>query len=203
MLAIGAIDILALGLLQTPFWIALLSTLNAGAIVKIITNTKYNKRALRSILKAICFALKQKNILDKDSYVDIKLVNGKYEITLINADIRCQNLFMKCLNEAISKKYNSRYILIANEKVFNIPSLFDKNKEGAEFFRKAYNKTNYTLKSKILYSKNGKGKLERLKLLLNQENIFKSDEQEIIDSNVDIKWLSAALCIDNDLEIKL
>lgn len=203
LLAIGAIDILALGLLQTPFWIALLSTLNAGAIVKIITNTKYNKRALRSISKAICFALKQKNILDKDSYVDIKLVNGKYEITLINADIRCQNLFMKCLNEAISKKCNSRYILIANEKVFNIPSLFDKNKEGAEFFRKAYNKTNYTLKSQILYSKNGKGKLERLKLLLNQEDIFKSDEQEIFDSNVDIKWLSAALGIDNDLEIKL
>ena len=203
LLAIGAIDILALGLLQTPFWIALLSTLNAGAIVKIITNTKYNKRALRSISKAICFALKQKNILDKDSYVDIKLVNGKYEITLINADIRCQNLFMKCLNEAISKKCNSRYILIANEKVFNIPSLFDKNKEGAEFFRKAYNKTNYTLKSQILYSKNGKGKLERLKLLLNQEDIFKSYEQEIFDSNVDIKWLSAALGIDNDLEIKL
>ena len=110
---------------------------------------------------------------------------------------------MKCLNEAISKKCNSRYILIANEKVFNIPSLFDKNKEGAEFFRKAYNKTNYTLKSQILYSKNGKGKLERLKLLLNQEDIFKSDEQEIFDSNVDIKWLSAALGIDNDLEIKL
>ena len=54
-----------------------------------------------------------------------------------------------------------------------------------------------------LYSKNGKGKLERLKLLLNQEDIFKSDEQEIFDSNVDIKWLSAALGIDNDLEIKL
>ena len=74
---------------------------------------------------------------------------------------------------------------------------------SAEFFRKAYNKTNYTLKSQILYSKNGKGKLERLKLLLNQEDIFKSDEQEIFDSNVDIKWLSAALGIDNDLEIKL
>ena len=203
LLAIGAIDILALGLLHTPFWITFLSTLNVGVIVKTITNTKYNKRALKSISKAICFALMQKNILDKNSYVDLKLVDGQYEITLINADIRCQNLFMKCLNEAISKKCNSRYILIANEKVFNIPSIFDKNKESAEFFRKAYNKTNYTLKSKILYSKNGKGKLERLKLLLNQEDIFKSEEQEIFDSNVDIKWLSAALGIDNDLEIKL
>ena len=203
LLAIGAIDILALGLLHTPFWITFLSTLNVGVIVKTITNTKYNKRALKSISKAICFALMQKNILDKNSYVDLKLVDGQYEITLINADIRCQNLFMKCLNEAISKKCNSRYILIANEKVFNIPSIFDKNKASAEFFRRSYNKTNYTIKSKILYSKNGKGKLERLKLLLNQEDISKSDEQEIFDSNVDIKWLSAALGIDNDLEIKL
>ena len=202
LLAVGAIDILALYLLHTPFWITFLSILNVGAIIRTITNTKYNKRALKSISKTICFALKQKKLLDKGSYVDIKLVNDKYEITLINADIRCQNLFMKCLNEAISKKGNSRYILIANEKVFNIPSLFDKNKESAEFFKNAYNKTNYTLKSKILYSKTGKGKLERLKLLLNQEDIFKNDEQEIFDSNVDIKWLSAALGIDNDLEIK-
>ena len=55
----------------------------------------------------------------------------------------------------------------------------------------------------IIIYKEGNGKLERLKLLLNQEDIFKSDEQEIFDSNVDIKWLSAALGIDNDLEIKL
>ncbi len=203
LIAMGTIDILALGLLNNPFWVTLLSALNAGVIARTITNTKYNKQALNSISKTICYALKQKNILDKDSHVNIKSVKGKYEITLVNADIHCQNLFMKSLNEAISKKCNSRYILIANEKVFNVPSLFDKNKESAEFFRKAYNQTNHSFKSKILYSKTGKGKLERLKLLLNQEDTYKTDVEELFDSNVDIKWLSSALGIGNDLEIKI
>ena len=210
LLTIGAIDILAFSvfypdvhiLLQSPFLITALSCINVGTIGRAIINNSYNKQALKSISKAICMALKQKNILNKDSFVDIKLIKSKYEITLINADVRCQNLFMKCLKEAISKKCDSRYILIANDKVFNVPSLFDKNKESAEFFRNVYSKTNYTLKSKIIYSKNGKGKLEKLKLLLKQEDVFKGDEQEIFDSNVDIKWLSAALGIDNDLEIK-
>ena len=202
LLSIGAIDIctfimLYANALKFPFLSAALFCINIGIIGNAIISNKYNKQALKSISKAICSSLKQKNILNKDSYVDIKVINGKYEITLINADIRCQNLFMRCLKESISKKCDSRYILIANDKVFNVPSLFDKNKESAEFFRKVYSKVNYNFKSKIIYSKNGKGKLEKLKLLLKQEEGLKNEEQEIFDSNVDIKWLSSALVIED------
>ena len=119
----------------------------------------------------------------------------------MKADIRCQNLFIKCLEEALSKKCDSRYLLVADGKVFNIPTLFDKNKESANFFRKIYNKKNLVMNSKVIYNKNRKGKLERLKLMLNQDDELKSDEKEIFDSNVDIKWLSAALGFENNLEI--
>ena len=210
LLALGAIDIITLStmypylpvLLQHPVLATAFAGLNVGTIGTTIINTKYNKTALKSISKAICFALKKKNILSKKSYVRIESVKGEYEITLMNADIRSQNLFMRCIKEAISKECNSRYIMIADDKVFNVPFLFDKNKENADEFRKAYNKTNFTIKSKIIYSKSGKGKLEKLKLLLKQEDITKSDEQEIFDGNVDIKWLSSALGIGNTLEIK-
>ena len=101
--------------------------------------------------------------------------------------------------KAISKEGNSRYILLDNDKAYNIPYLFDKNKESAEFFKNIYNKINHCFNSQIIYSKNGKGKLEKIKLLLKQENSFKGDEQEIFDGNVDVKWLSLALGVDNDL----
>ena len=89
---------------------------------------------------------------------------------------------------------------MANDKVYNVPSLFDKNKESAEFFRKVYAKTNLAVKTKIVYSKNGVGKLEKLKLLLEQEESNK-EEDDIFDSNVDLKWLSSALQI-NQIKIK-
>lgn len=207
LLAIGALDVLAFGifypniqmLLHFPLLTTILFALNAGTIGKvIINNAKYSKQALKSIANAICFALKQKNILNMNSYIHIETINGKYEVTLMNADVRSQNLFIKCLREAISPKCNSRYLLIANSKVFNVPLLFDKNKESAEYFRKAYNKVNHSIHSKILYTKTGKGKLEKLKLLLKQENISKCDEQELFDSNVDIKWISSALGLENN-----
>lgn len=188
---------------QSPICILTLLAINLGVIKKSIKNKNYDRRALKAIAKTICSALKQKNLLNGDSYIKIRSLNNQYEITLVDADMHSQNLFMKCLKEAISKECNSRYILLANDKAYNIPSLFDKNKESAEFFRNIYIKTNHDLNSQIIYSKNGKGKLEKMKLLLKQENSFKGDEQEIFDGNVDVKWLSLALGVDNDLGLKI
>ncbi len=183
---------------QPPIFLTLLAGItvaNVGFLTKKFLNIKYDKIALKNISKAICCALKEKNLLDKSANVNIEEINGNYEITLSKADIHCQNLFIKSLSEAISKKCNTRYLLLANDKVFNVPSIFDKNKESAEFFRKAYVKNNFTMNSKIIYSKNGIGKLEKLKLLLKQENDEINEEQIIFDGKVDIDWLSSVLGI--------
>ena len=184
---------------KSPVWILILLAINLGVIKRTIKNKNYNRSALKTIAKTICSALKQKNLLNENSYIKIKLLNNRYEITLVDADVHSQNLFMKCLKEAISKECNSRYILLDKDKAYNIPYLFDKNKESAEFFKNIYNKINHCFNSQIIYSKNGKGKLEKMKLLLKQENSFKGDEQEIFDGNVDVKWLSLALGVENDL----
>ena len=169
---------------------------DTGILGNIIIKSTYNKKALRNISNAICNALIEKNILSKDAYVDIEEANGKYVVSLYNADNRNQNLFLKCVDQAISKKYDTRYLLVANSKVFNVPFIFDKNKENAEFFRKVYSKTNFVLKSKIIYSKGKVGKMEKLKILLQQKDVHRDDEQEIFDGNVEVKFLSSALGMD-------
>ena len=184
---------------KSPMAMLIFLAINLGVIKRTIKNKNFDRRALKTIAKTICTVLKQKNLLNENSYIKIKSMNNQYEITLVDADIHSQNLFMKCLKEAISKEGNSRYILLDNDKAYNIPYLFDKNKESAEFFKNIYNKINHCFNSQIIYSKNGKGKLEKIKLLLKQENSFKGDEQEIFDGNVDVKWLSLALGVDNDL----
>ena len=52
----------------------------------------------------------------------------------------------------------------------------------------------------MIFSKTGKGKIEKLKIMMEQDEI--NEERAIFDSNVDIKWLSASLGIDNDLKIE-
>ena len=200
LIAVGALNILLFGALsptihsfQALLGLASIILADTGILGKIIVRATYNKKALSNISNAICNALIEKNILSKDAYVDITEANGKYVVTLFNADNRNQNLFLKCVDQAISKKYDTRYLLVANSKVFNVPFLFDKNKESAEFFRQVYSKTNFVLKSQIIYSKGKVGKLEKLKILLQQKDVHKNEEQEIFDGNVDVKFLAAAL----------
>ena len=103
------------------------------------------------------------------------------------------------LYEAISKKANTRYLLLSGKYIFNVPTLFDTNKETAQKFLNAYVKANLSFNAQIIFSKSGKGKIEKLKLMMEQEEL--DSEQAIFDSNVDIKWLSASLGLNNELKI--
>ena len=179
---------------------SIIGLLNIPVLINSMNKRNYNKKALKNIAKAICSALKNKKILDKKVSIKIENNNGNYEIFLINADTRSQNIFKKMLYEAISKKINTRYILLTGRYVFNIPSIFDTNKETAQKFLEIYKKENKVLNAKVVFSKSAKGKIEKLKLMMEQEEI--NEDQAIFDSNVDIKWLSASLGINNNLRIE-
>ena len=178
----------------------ILGLLNIPILTNGFNKRSYNKKALKNIAKAICSALKKKKLLDEKAYIKLENKNENYEIFLVNADTRSQNLFKKMLYESISKKITTRYLLIAGKYIFNIPSMFDTNKETAQDFLEIYKKENRVFKVKVIFSKTGKGKIEKLKIMMEQDEI--NEERAIFDSNVDIKWLSASLGIDNDLKIE-
>ena len=62
--------------------------INLGVIKRTIKNKNFDRRALKTIAKTICTALKQKNLLNENSYIKIKSMNNQYEITLVDADIQ-------------------------------------------------------------------------------------------------------------------
>ena len=194
---IGSFNVIALALgyfTFIPFGLACAGAVlyDAKEIVKFFKNHNYDETALRNISKTIFESLKKKNLLNDKAKLNIKRQQEKYEVNLLEADLRSQNLFIKCVEEAISKKCNTRYLLIADDKVFNVPSIFDKNKESAEYFAENYRMVNFGSKTEIIYSKNDLGKLEKLKLMLNQTDAI-DDEQQLFDGSVDVDWLKSAL----------
>ena len=194
---IGSFNVIALALgyfTFIPFGLACAGAAlyDVKEIVKFFKNHNYDETALRNISKTIFESLKKKNLLNDKAKLNIKRQKEKYEVNLLEADLRSQNLFIKCVEEAISKKCNTRYLLIADDKVFNVPSIFDKNKESAEYFAENYRIVNFGSKTEIIYSKNDFGKLEKLKLMLNQTDTI-DDEQQLFDGSVDVDWLKSAL----------
>ena len=194
---IGSFNVIALALgyfTFIPFGLACAGAAlyDVKEIVKFFKNHNYDETALRNISKTIFESLKKKNLLNDKAKLNIKRQKEKYEVNLLEADLRSQNLFIKCVEEAISKKCNTRYLLIADDKVFNVPSIFDKNKESAEYFAENYRIVNFGSKTEIIYSKNDFGKLEKLKLMLNQTDAI-DDEQQLFDGSIDVDWLKSAL----------
>ena len=163
--------------------------INEGAINK----SKWQSTSLNKLLVVILISLKEKKVVNKDVSVKfIKRDNVMY-ISFENADIREQSIIKKCIEEAISDKHDTRYMIKVDNFTYNVPSIFDKTKESAERFFKYVKENNHMRKCSLIYSKGSSGKLERLKLLCNSSN----DENE--DNEVDLEMSKADIDVLNAL----
>ena len=166
---------------------------------KITNDPTYDSNSVKKIAKAIKYALTQRKYIDKEAEMIITENPESIEIKLSNADTRGQMLFRKMIEEATSRKCDTRYLIIAGKYVFNVPKMFDDNKDQAEFFLRCYNKVNHPLSSRVVFSKNGKGKYDKLKVLLEQdEHVERGD---VSSTSVDIKWLTSILGLNDTLSL--
>lgn len=147
---------------------------------------------------AIFNTLKDKKIIGVHSSISLSHKKNVLKIQFKDTDIRSQNIVKKCLEDAFSNKFDTRYMVKCRNKTYNVPSIFDKSKESAEFFLKHLNKKGFK-KYKLVFSKGNMGRLERLKLIC--ENLDKDEEKfDVSDLNVDAKVLNDLL---GDLDIKI
>jgi hypothetical protein len=166
---------------------------------KITRNSTNDSNSVKKIAKAIKYALTQRKYIDEEAEMIITENPETVEIKLTNADTRGQMLFRKMIEEATSRKCDTRYLLIAGKYVFNVPKMFDDNKDQAEFFLRCYNRVNHPFNSRIVFSKNGKGKYDKLRVLLEQDE--QVERGDVSSTSVDIKWLTSILGLNDTLSL--
>ena len=136
-------------------------------------NSIFYKRVTKDVdamCKAITESLKENSYISDDDKFKIVIEKNQAYIESGNSILRNPKVIKKCVEEAFSDNHDTRYLIKTRRNIFNVPTLFDKSKESAERFYSHFKKHTKFRRAKLLFGKGNVGKLERLKIMSNDEN---------------------------------
>lgn len=132
-----------------------------------ILNTMYSLDKLSTNKNLVSVGVEKKKI-GKDVF---------YKVYLKGATILENNLFTKCFEEVYSKVKDTRYCIcikgkkLTKDTYFNVPSIFDDDKNKANVFLNEWNKN--VCKARLIYTRSKEG---RIKLLKARKHSFNYNE---------------------------
>ena len=123
---------------------------------------------VRELAKALFHTFIELDMMTHESEFIVYKENQDFCFYLQNASFKENNMFSLALKEMFSDIKNPRYIVEMNKVYYPVPSLFGKNKKGANVLKKHLKHTFRRVKMK--YMKTEEGKRELLALKLKQVN---------------------------------
>lgn len=120
------------------------------------------KKYIEKICRATYFSLIDINKIGNGTRFQVEVIKDRIIFRLRNANTYEQMLFIKCVKEAMTLDYNSRYIIDSVFAKYSVPELFSKNKNDAEIFHRHF------LGSNLIYTKSKQGEKLLLKYKMKQ-----------------------------------
>lgn len=120
-----------------------------------------------------------------------------YSTCLHGASVYENNLYTECIKEIYSKVFDNRYLICVGKKnilssktYFNVPSIFDGDKQTATIFAEEWNKK--VIKGTLIYTRNVEGRKILLKSRQNSINntitFYESMKADFFNPKVHANW---------------